>query len=268
MLMLYNILSKFLASLLVVVTLGMVASLIISQTIMNSEYMKQQLKDADVYARLSTALSSQIITDSNVAATPELTASVEDVITPEALQAKIDPTLEQAEAYYKGEGSPPQIEVADFVSQLQAAGVPIEANAETTEPIVLGPSNQQKKPITSNVNGVRTISIVCAIVLLVALALISWKSQRYKILPNVAIVCGVLLGIFGGLLLLGRGAADRFVHIEEGSNNYGEIAQDLAGAISHDIGMRYVIIAVTLLVIGIGARIFIKLAMPQPVARR
>jgi hypothetical protein len=253
-----NLLSKFLASLLVLVSLSIIASFILGQTLLSSEYMQQQLKDAKAYSRLSEALSKQVA-DSVAADNPQIEATIQQVITPDTLQQRVDPALSQLEEYYKGNAPPPQIEVNDLLAQIQAAGVPIETNSDLATPIQLAPESKTK-PVTAKFGAIGIIAVILALVLIAALAFLSWKAKRYTILANVAISIGIATGLIAIFLLFAPGVFDHFVQFDANSNIYAGILHDLARSIAQDIGRRYALFAAVFLVLGIAARIVISRA--------
>jgi hypothetical protein len=259
-----NFLSKILAGILVLVTLSVVASIILGQTLLSSDYMKDQLKQADAYARLSTGISKQLSQNVGVE-NPQITAAIQQVITPEILQQRIDPALAQAEDYYKGNGPPPEIKVDDLIAQAQAAGIPIQDDSQLSKPIQLAPANQDKPPLTQKFSNVGVVSIILAAVLVVSLAIISWKTGRYTILPTVAITCGILLGLIALFLLFSQSALDHIIKFDFNSNAYAGIAHDLTKNISHDLGMRFGIVALIFVTAGIVTRIVTKRMSPRAV---
>lgn len=258
-----KILSKFLSGLLVLALLLLIVNWVTGQTVLSSSYLKGELKDADAYSRLSGAFSSEVAKQASIQ-DPQLAATIQDVITPEAVQERVDPALEQFEGYLKGEDEPPQIDVADLVTQLQTAGVPVGDTTELSEPIQLVPQQQEATPLTKNAGSTKALSAAVAVLLLAALAFLSWKTKRYTTLPNVAIVCGVLLGLLALFMLFIPDVLDNVVKFGGNSNTFSSIAADLAKNISHDLGVRYGIISLVLLVLGIALHTVLRSVRSTP----
>jgi hypothetical protein len=72
------------------------------------------------------------------------------------------------------------------------------------------------------------------------------------------------------VLAFATGLIDRQIKLDYSSNAFAGVAHDLAKNIAHDIGMRLLITGITLLVIGIVARLllrrFVRPLSPPPTA--
>jgi hypothetical protein len=252
-------LTKLLAGIVVIVSLSVIANLIASQTLFSSSYVKQQFTKIDAYNRLSKTLSEEAAKQTGID-NPQVTAAIQQVVTPETLQQRIEDAITQGEAYYKGEGQPPTINVSDLTDQLQTAGVPITANSELNRPIELVPTTHNATnatPATAKLQGVKVVSIVLLVLLLIALVAVSITAKNYTILPNVFIACGIALIPIALLLSLSAGIFDHYVKFDVSTNAYTAIAHDLVKNISTDIGHRYALIAVALLAVGVISRLIL-----------
>jgi hypothetical protein len=263
LLMVLSWLSKLLASILVAVLVSTVVTTVLDQTVLSSTYLEGQLTSTNSYTHLSTALSKQVATDAGTV-DPTLVSAIQGVLTPAVIKTKLDSTLEQLQAYYKGNGQPPVIDLTDIAAQAQAAGVPIGQDTDLTKPITLG-SGDKAKGVGNTIKSVRTATLVASLVLIVLLGLLSWKRRKYSILPNVLISVGVFIGLLALALSLAPHLIDQYVKINAGSSSFTAIGHDLAASIAKDLGKRFGIIAAICLVIGIGVRIILTRLKPKPV---
>jgi hypothetical protein len=258
--MLSSLLSKFLASLLVSVLCGAIITTVMSQTLLNAQYIEGRLTAINGYSRLSAALTQEVGQEAGVANNPEVDTELRGILTPAALKQKINGALNQLQEYYEGKVPAPTINLNDLASQAQAQGIPVEQTPTLTQPIMLAGGSTQTTQ-TKNVDvaktfdHVRTATILTAIVLIVALLAVSWKRHRYGALPGVLMSVGVLMGIVALVFDLAPSLADRYIKFSATSNAFTSIGRDLAENIAHDLGRRFAIIAVTSFVVGLIVRI-------------
>ncbi|HSX30330.1 MAG TPA: hypothetical protein VLE99_00230 [Candidatus Saccharimonadales bacterium] len=262
--MLTALLSKTLAGMLTLTLFGAIMSNTLNSTLLSSHYLEGQLTATNAYHKLSNAISTEILKDAGPDA-PTLVAQVQTIITPAVLQQKITSTLDQLQAYYKGNGPVPAIDVSDLIAKAQAAGIPISADNNLSKPIPLAPKANLRN-VNHRFQGIRLGAILLAFLLVVALLAISWERHKYAALPDVAITLGGLTGAMAFILWIGPGFLDKHVKFDFASNAFASTAHDLLTHVSKDLGMRLGIIAVILLVVGIGTRIWVaRLGHRSPV---
>jgi hypothetical protein len=266
-------LSKLLASLLVSLIFSAGLTVILDGTILNSHYLEGQLLKTNSYMRLSTALSKEIAQKSG-SADPQVQAKLQTILTPALLQQKTTTALDQLQAYYKGKGSAPVIDLTDLAPAVQAAGVPLDSNSPLSKPITLG-ANTKVKDFAQTFKNIKLGTIAGAIVLAGLLLFVSWERHRYAALPDVLISVGVLFVLLALSFGFAPGVADHLIKFDSSSNAFASVASDLATSISHDLGMRFGLLAAMLLAIGIGVRTWLAKRRPakptpsttQPVVR-
>jgi hypothetical protein len=257
--MLLSWLSKLLASLLTASLCGIIITLTLSQTLMSSHYLEGQLNKTNSYNRLSTALSTEVAKQAGLASNPQVNTLIQGILTPAVLKQKINSALDQLQAYYRGNGATPVIDLSDLASQAQAAGVPLGQNNPLSQPITLG-SNSAKasataKGVSKTFDHVRLTTIITSLVLVVALLAVSWERHRYGALPDVLICVGVLIGLVALIFDLGPSLADHYIKLSSTSNAFAALGHDLAESIARDLARRFGIIAAACLVAGIVTRI-------------
>jgi hypothetical protein len=248
--------SKILALMLSVALSSAIFFTVLSQTLLSSQYLEQNLATTNSYNRLSDALSDEIA--HNVLGTteldPALVAQLKTIVAPDVLKTKVNGALEQFEAYAKGKGGAPVIDLSDIAAQAQAAGIPIGTDNEALQPITIGngPGIQQANDTFATS---KNLAIISSVVLAIALLVVSWRRNSYAALPNVLIVVGLMVGLVALLCLFAPGIIDKHVRIDFSANAFGAIGHDLAQAIVKDLGKRFGTIAVVILAIGIGTRV-------------
>ncbi len=261
-------LSKLLAGMLVAVLTGAMLTMVLNQTVLNSKYLEHHLAATNSYSRLSTALVDQIAKQADNPEAPVDPAQLEKlktILTPTLLQTKINGALDQLQAYYRGKGSVPTIDLTDVVTQAQAAGIPIPADSDIQKPISLG-SNQKALDVSKTFDQVRTGTIVTSLILVLALLVLSWERHKWAALPDVLIVVGVLLGLIAAGSSAVSGMTGHYTQMSTDSNAFTPIARDLASSITHDLARRFGIFAGVFLAVGIAARIWVaKLHTNGPV---
>jgi hypothetical protein len=251
-----SVVSKILATLLVPAVLGVAVTTIANQTILNSHYVEGKLAATNSYERLSTALTDQISQKTPGGANPQVTATLKSVLAPKALQTKINGTLDQLQAYYRGDGPQPVIDLTDLAAQAQTAGVPIPADSDIAKPIPLQNSGQLKD-YSKKFDSVRQAAIISTVVLVAALVIVCWRRHLWVALPDVAIWIGALLlpWVLGASAL--SGVLRHYVAADTTANTFSLLAGDLASAIATDLAKRLGLIVLVLGVGGIVVRIWL-----------
>jgi len=260
--MLFSWLSKILASMLVAVLASAVVTTTLNQTVLSSHYVEGKLASTNSYQRLSTALTDQISKDAANTGNAAVATQIQSIITPTVLQQKINSALDQLQAYYRGNGPLPVIDLTDLAVQAQAAGIPIPADSGINKPIVLS-SNEQARGLSKSFDQVRMGALITSLVLVAALLAVSWERHRWAALPDVLIVVGVLVGLLALAFSAVSGMAGHYVKFDTSSNAFAMIGRDLAAVIASDLARRLGIIAGLFLAVGIGTRIWVAKMAPK-----
>lgn len=254
--LLASVLSKLVAALLVLAIFGAVVTVVTTNTILNSHFFEQKAAQVNAYVRLSDGISAELAKDSGNTS-PAFTAAVQKIISPDVLQQKINGTLDQLEAYEKGNGQVPTIDLTSLVNQARAAGVPIPPNTSFDQPIQLT-VNRPSQGLNKQVEGLKIKSIASIAILFIILLVLTWETHRYKVLPDIAIVCGLLFGIVAIILILLPTLANDYIKFNFSANIFASIAHDLALAVVRGIGDIFGIIAIVFLAIGIPGRLLLS----------
>lgn len=258
-------LSKFLASLLVLLLFLATLSFVAGQTILSSHYVEGQLKKNDAYTKLSVAISQEVAKNADTTIPQsQLTDQLKTIITPEVLQQRLNAVLDQLEAYMKGNRPVPTLDVSDLVAKAQAAGMPAPTDQKLTEPITLGGASDIRV-VQDKVNQAKWATLGVIALLFVLLATIAAKRSNYRPLANVFIALGVMLTLSGAALILLPNLVDKSIKVNYSFNVFAGIAGDMATSIGRDFGMRLLVIATIALVVGIVGRIVIA-RIPKPQA--
>lgn len=248
-------LSKILSTLLVAVLTSAIFTITLSQTLLNSRYLEQKLAATHSYSRLSVALSNQISTQATAVGNAEVSSKLQTILTPAELQSKVNGALDQLQAYYQGKAVQPSIDLTDLASQVQAAGVPVPVDSGIAEPVKLG-GNTRMQHVAQNFERVRTVTMIMTAVLVVVLALLSWRRRQYKSLPNVLITVGILIGLLAGALAVGAGMLTHYLTFQTNAEAFTAIARDLGTSIANDLAQRFGIIAAVFLAFGVAGRVW------------
>jgi len=264
-------LSRLVAGFLVAALCLAITTTVFDHTLFNSHYLEQKAAQNNAYARLSTALSAEVAKNGGQD-NPQVAAQLQQILTPAVLQTKINGALDQIQAYYKGNGPSPVIDLTDLSTKAQAAGLTIPADSPLNKPITLS-SNTQAKGISKRFERVKQESIIAVLVALVVLMLPSWKRYRYAILPDIAIECGLLIGIDAVVLYSLPSVVNRYAKINFNSNTFGSLTHDMITVIAHDLGKTFGIIAMVLLGGGLTIRTILartksKATTTTPLARQ
>lgn len=254
---LYSWISKLLASILVAVLVGATITVVVGQTVLNSHYLENRLASTNSYNRLSGGLAQQISQQAGFAGNPQVTAQLSTIVSPTVLRQKINTALDQLHAYYYDNGPQPTIDLTSLAAQAQAAGIPVPPGSGLTKPIVLS-SGQQTQNAGEKLDGVRSGTIVAALLLTAALLALSWRWRKWAILPNVLITVGVLVGLLALAFGMASGLVDRYITFgSTGMSVFAAVGRDLATNISSDIAHRLGIAAAIFAVVGIGTRVLV-----------
>lgn len=260
-LMFSSLLSKFLAGLLVSVLCSAIITIIMSQTLLSAHYIEGRLTAVNGYNRLSTALTQEVSQEAGATNNPEVNAKLQSILTPTALEQKINTALDQLQQFYQGKAPAPTITLNDLATQAQAQGIPVQQTTTLTQPIELA-GNGAKTSQTNQTNVAKTFdhirltTILTAGALTAALLALSWRRHRYSTLPDVLVGVGVLMGLIALTFYLSTGLANHYIKFSTTSNAFAELGRDLAENIVRDLGWRFAIIAVVCFVAGLTTRIF------------
>src|SRR5579872_7385185 len=139
-------LTHLIAGMLVAAVCVAVLTMVIDHTLFSSHYIEQQAVQTNTYPRLSVALTNELLSYGNFSS-PQAKAILQENLTPAILQQKISSALDQLEAFYKGNGPVPTIDLTDLAANIRAAGLPLPANSTIDKPISFG-SNAKAKGIS------------------------------------------------------------------------------------------------------------------------
>lgn len=254
--MLLSAVSKFLATLLVGVLTSLIMMTVLTQTVLSSEYIKGKLAATNSYSRLSVALTDQVSQKVPAAENQQVRTTLGTILTPQVLQTKIDGVLDQSEAYYRGKGPLPVIDLTDLAAQARAAGIPIPEDSAIATSVPLQASERGKE-YSQTFDSTRTATIVSAVALTAALLAVSWRRHKWVALPYVLIVVGVLVGIVAVAIYSVSEAVTRHITADATASVFSLIGRDLVATIAADLVKNLGIIAVTFGGVGVSARIFV-----------
>lgn len=260
--MFLTFLSRLMSSLLTTLLFVTVVGLTANQTLLNTRYIETKLDSQDAYSRLSDALSTQIAQNSQDDATQAMSqeamiSQLKTVLTPAILQHKIETTLQQLQAYYRGNGPVPTLDISDLVNQAQQAGLPVPKDEKFQHPVTLTATTKVKKVSdTAKLVSIGTLAVVGA--LLLGILAIAIKRKNYKPFANIVFSLGIMLSLTGTALLFVPRVFDKLYHFDPVKNLFGSLAHDLAVSAVHDFGLRLLIPGVTALLLGILAKIALK----------
>jgi hypothetical protein len=256
--------SRLIAALLVSVITIAVLTQIFDATLLNSKFLTNTANKSGVYSLLSEDISNQLVknfdsqSSNNNITSEQASKIIHSVLTSSLLQEKINGALSQIQAYYKGNGPTPTISLKDVISKLQLAGLPISNdNSTLNKPIVIN-GNEKVKQQVNNFEKVKLFSSILAIFLLVILLLLSWEEHRWKVLPDLSIIVGILLGIISLIFIFGVRVADKYAKINFSSNDFENTANVYAKSLTHNIGEMIGTVSVILLVVGIATRVLLN----------
>jgi hypothetical protein len=256
--MLLTFLSRLMSSLLTTLLFVTIVGATANQTILNRDYVEQKLESQQAYDRLSTALSQKISEDSNDPSIPQdaVASQLKTVLTADVLRDKIDTTIKQLEAYYKGDGPVPTLDISDLVQKAQAEGLPIDAE-KFDKPVKLT-ALETTKPISDSAQIISIGVIVLAALLLLGVLAIAIRRRDYRPLANIVFSLGLMLTITGAALLLVPNVFSRMYKFDASTNPFGSLFHDLAVIAIHDFGLRLLIPGIVALLLGILAKLLIR----------
>jgi hypothetical protein len=260
--MFLTFLSRLMSSLVTTLLFVTVVGLTANQTLLSTHYIETKLDTQNAYSRLSDALSTQIAQNSQDGADQAMSqdaiaSQLKTILTPEVLQQKIETTLKQLQAYYRGAGPVPTLDISDLVKQAQQAGLPAPKDEKFQHPVQLTAITKAKKVSdTAKIASIGTL--VAIVVLLLGILAIAIKRKNYKPFANIVFSLGIMLSLTGTALLLAPRVVDKLAHLNYAKDSFGSLAHDLAIATGHDFGLRLLIPGVTILLIGILAKVALR----------
>ena len=253
------------ATLVVLLGIGVTLNLVLSQTLLSSNYVETQLDDTDAYTGLSSAISDEFTKNMKDAeqANPQEAEIIRTIITPDVVQEKLTELLSQAEGYIKHDGPAPVLDLSDVVTKAREAGLDVPADSEIAEPITFGTA-ESRQQFVQDVHTVRTFStvlIVVTSVLVLLLVVLCVLRRDFRVIGTIAIIYGSLFVVIA--LVFWSAATIGIDRVQSGGDLFADIARKLAGAILKDEAQRFGIIGGIALVGGIIARIiFAKMHRP------
>jgi len=266
--MLLSALSKTLSAILVMTITSAVLMAVLRETVLNSHYLEGKLDATNSYGRLSVTLTDQIskqaTEEAGVAEKQQFAAKLAPLITPQFLRLKINSGLDQMQAYYRGNGPLPVIDLTDIAAQAQAAGIPIPENSGINKPIPLGVS-ERGRSYSQTFDSLRQGVNISIALLAAGLLAVCWQRHKWVAPPDVLIVVGVLFGLLALIFAATSSGLAHSVKFDTDSNALSALGRDLASAMAKDFAGRLGIIAAVFGVVGIGARILVgRLASGNP----
>ncbi len=247
--------SKIIALLLVLSLAAVVFTQVFDRTALSSRYIEGKLTTVDGYSRLSEAISTELTREA-YAAYPNLPDSEQVLITPEALQLKVQAFLAQFQQYVHGDASAPVLDLRDLVGQSQAAGLPIPADSSLAKPFQL-PATGLSSSSLHNFDSTKRQAIILSALLAIVLGAVCYKRRRYQALADVAMWTGVLVGVSALMLTLTSGVIERQLHLTGGAAVLAGVLGDLAAAIMSGAVSQLSIVGLVLFAAGLTARIAI-----------
>lgn len=246
---------RFLAGLLTASLCSVIVATVLNQTILNSHYLENRITDIDGYNRLSSDISGEIAKQSGLPNIPGTASALQGIISPDAMKQKVNGALDGLQSYYQGKGSAPTINLNDFASQAQAAGVPLGHASDLFQPVTLGPQSSGANHPALNLGAIHAVTLLSSVVLALVLGLLSWKWRRYVVLPNVLISVGVIMGLIAVFAYVVQGSLSHYLTFSSGSNVFAALARDLVQNIAQDLAHRFGIIAAVCFAVGIISRV-------------
>lgn len=267
--MLLTFLSRLMSSLLTFLLFLTVVGYTANQTVLNTTYIENKLESQNAYSRLSDALSDEISKNSSDPAISQdaVSSQLKTILTPDVLKQKIDTTLKQLQAYYKGDGPEPTLDVSDLIKQANQSGLTVDS-AKFDKPVTLnGTAKLKQVGQTAKLVGIGT-AVLMALLFLGVLA-IAIKRRNYKPLANIVFSLGIMLTTSGLLMLFVPRLFSHFLKIDAATNPFAALAHDLAVVAMHDFGIRLLIPGVVALLLGILAKFALRgTGRKQPKAKK
>jgi hypothetical protein len=246
-----------LASLLTLSLCGAIISTTLNQTVVNAQYLENNFTAINGYNRLSTTLTNEVITQSGLSDTPQISSVVGEIVSPSAVKQRVNAAFEGLQNYLQGKGSTPTINLSGLASQAQSVGVPIEQSSSLLKTVTLGPTSNGSSRVSLNLDAYSRVTTVISVVLGIVVILLSLLWRRYTVVPGVLISTGVIMLVIAAVVHLVLGDLNHYFTFSGGSDSYAALGRDLAQEIGKDLVRRFGIIAVVCLVVGIGSRILI-----------
>lgn len=208
---------KMLARLIALILSSLVFStaltFILNRTVLHADYMIPRAKEAKVFDAGAELLPTLAVPQDkrNSKEGRELHAKLGELFTPAYLEAKLTPFVQQLEEHYRHNGPAPTIDLKAIAADAKTAGLDIDTDS-ITAPLKI-PDNTDLK-VQSTIDVVRksqTVTLVIALVLAVALALISIKKHDYSGIINVFVINALLFVIMWGILRFAPNFAIQFI---------------------------------------------------------
>jgi hypothetical protein len=250
--------NRFMASALTTLLFVVVVLFAASQTFLDGQYIKTQLKDQNAYNRLSTAISSDIAKNADDVTTPQnqVTSQLQTIITPQILQQRLTKTIDEVQAYYQDKGPVPTLDVSDLVDKAQTAGLPAPDDSKLQGPIKLTAATKAKSFSTA-AKAIGAAMLALILLLIIGIFVIARKRHNYKTFTAVLTSLGIMLSVTGAALLIVPHIFNKLYTFNPSTNPFGALAHDLALGILHDFALHLLIPGLAILAIGILIRVLI-----------
>ena len=188
---------------------------------------------------------------------------------PAAVKQKINTALGELQNYYQGKGPAPTIDFSNLADQARAVGVPVAQGSDLTQSVTLGSNNTKSSSRSINFEGLRMVTILTSVGLLLVVAALSLLWRRYTALPSVLISVGIFIACIAITAYAVPAEAGHLIKFSSTANTFTSLGRDLVESIGKNLALRFGIVSGVCLVIGISARIWTgrlqkKLAAPQP----
>ncbi len=247
-----KILAGLLSSLLVVLVLSSCLTLALRQTVLNTTYISNKISSTHLTTDISAALPAVISSKAGDGPdTKQVAAVAQKVLTPQALQTKVDLALTQLNDYLNRSGPTPQLDLRDLAAQAKAQGFELPAEV-TTQPFTLKSETAQKIKQGYEIgNKAYFVSLTTTLVLLLILFLICVKEKTYKFLISLFLFSALLqTALFVITKYLPSFIAPKIPQSDVAFRSLQTAAEAFAWSVLSDVGQWFLVFAITFFVLG------------------
>lgn len=244
-----NFLKKLIATLLVLVITATISTYILSGTLLNAHWLESKASSQHLYSSLTHALPATLVPGASSDATAAQ-QGLSRLATPNYLQTKVNPFLEQFQDYAQGSGPTPQLDLTDLAAEAQRQGVAIPVDSPLKQPLRYNAPANLKTAFTW-FNLLKLVGPIIGLALLVLLILLHRGWHRFTAITKVCLAAAFSQGLLFLLFKLTPGLLDSLIKSKADTGPLAPLVVNFFKSVLGDVATNFGKAAIGLVVIGI-----------------
>jgi hypothetical protein len=229
---------RLVATLFTLTLIGVTTAFILDQTLLNSDFLKDELEKTKAVESVSAVLPQEVSKEGGEADSATI-AHWAGLINSEYVRAKLGDTLTALEDYYKGDGPAPVLDFSDFAARARAEGLEVPPGLD--RPMIIPTQNlPAREPISNTYQTSRWGGPAAVLLLGAVLALLCWRTGNFRPLARSIAFAGAALSLIAIVLAFAPGVIRDNLHLRLfESASYQSVLFDIASQVARDVAVWF-----------------------------